>query len=541
MDQTGKDALKKQCPVPSQAQLALAIAIVNSKPTSISVIDHLQHICLHIKSTRNHSPSSTSSSDKYFDSVAFWKQAYTKAEATQSKLNDRIYELEQRVETLKLKLKQEDNLYDTPERGKRKGSQEPTVPESQRKRKKTNNASAGIGLSSEAELERLTELVIQENSNESRINSIMRHLSILQQNLQKRPNWPVLYSSVLNLCTATGSIVPCFYDSLGSEPRQSNNTDSNIKMLNPIVVLAVIESAHALLCRALNKIMDSSQSQKYEGQITYQLASLFEKLLYALAKICEFQAGSRRINQSSKSTSAKNAQQQSSPELSNAFLCGISVDEVLQSLRRVLASMMLKATALITDGPNSLFEGYLYVILTRVGTVLSVLEFKDIVTSPDLQTSSDNLPLPHGLCRPGINGEGKTLEATIIAYETETCHLVWLLEKAVALVHSISMKSLPFQSATAIGGGKDSNAGILISLSKKRLQNTLLKAVFHEDEPLFLESLKKPQCHAGDESKTQINETSEPPSEWFSREVWRLLGWDILESIWKNGNENHMK
>lgn len=56
MDQTGKDALKKQCPVPSQAQLALAIAIVNSKPTSISVIGeqrpgHKMSICSRIEDT----------------------------------------------------------------------------------------------------------------------------------------------------------------------------------------------------------------------------------------------------------------------------------------------------------------------------------------------------------------------------------------------------------------------------------------------------------------------------------------------------------
>ncbi|KAF4996213.1 hypothetical protein F66182_16375, partial [Fusarium sp. NRRL 66182] len=98
----------------------------------------------------------------YFDSVAFWKQAYTKAEATQSELNDRIYELEQRVQTLKLKLKQEDNDCDTPERDKRKESKEPAAPDSQRKRKKTNNTPK-VGSSSEAELDRLSELICQEN------------------------------------------------------------------------------------------------------------------------------------------------------------------------------------------------------------------------------------------------------------------------------------------------------------------------------------------------------------------------------------------
>jgi hypothetical protein len=371
----------------------------------------------------------------------------------------------------------------------------------------------------------------------------MRHLSVLQQILQKRPTWPVIYSSALDLCTAACSVVPRLYDGSDFELRQSNNADNNIRVSNPIIDLAIIEFAHTLLCRALNKIMNSSESQKYEGQMTYYLTSLFEIVLYTLAKICEHQAGSRessKIKQSSKNPSAKNAKQQPSPESSNASHRGIPTDDIMQTLRRVLAGMMLKASTLITASPNNLFEGYLYVFLSRVGTVLSVLEFKDIVTSPDLQSCSDKLPLPEGLRRAGIEGKGEAIEATIVAYEIETYHLVWLLEKAVALVHSISMKSSLSHDTTTAGDGKVSNAGLLLNLSKKRLQNTLLKAVFHEEEPLFLESLKSPQYPAGDKTKIQSNQQSEPASEWFSREVWRLLGWDILESIWKKGNENHI-
>jgi hypothetical protein len=42
---------------------------------------------------------------KYFESVAFWQQAYERSEAAQSKLLDRIYDLEQRNETLLAKSK----------------------------------------------------------------------------------------------------------------------------------------------------------------------------------------------------------------------------------------------------------------------------------------------------------------------------------------------------------------------------------------------------------------------------------------------------
>ncbi|EED22014.1 hypothetical protein TSTA_092600 [Talaromyces stipitatus ATCC 10500] len=549
MEQNGKGLMSKQCPVPSQAQLALAIAIVNSKPANISVIDHLQQIRLHIKASRNHSPPSTNSSDKYFDSVAFWKQAYTKAEATQSVLNDRIYELEQRIETLKLKLKQDDSVCDTPERGKRKGSREPTVPDSQRKRKKTSNVSSGVVTTGEAELEQLNELISQDDSTGASqtgigVNSVMRHLFVLQQNLQKRPNWAVIYASAINLCTATNSVVPFLYDNSGAEARQLNSTDSNIRVPNPLLNLAIIEASHSLLCRTLNKIMNSSERQKYEGQIVYHMSSLFETALYALEKICDYQTSSKelpKVKQNSKSPSAKNTKHQSSSESSNVTRYEVPTDEVLQTLRRVLAGMMLKATSLITTNPNTLFEGYLYVFLTHVGTVLSTLEFKDILTSPNLQASPDKLPLPDGLRRAIMNAKGEAIGTIVMARELETCHMIWLLEKAIALAHSMSMKSSLSQGTITPSDRKDSNAGILLGLSKKRLQNTLLKAVFDEEEPLFLESLIKPESLAGGEMTSPINKESETASEWFSREVWRLLGWDILESIWKNGKENHIQ
>ena len=38
--------------------------------------------------------------EKYFDSVSFWQQAYERSEAEQTKLLDRIYELERRNDAL---------------------------------------------------------------------------------------------------------------------------------------------------------------------------------------------------------------------------------------------------------------------------------------------------------------------------------------------------------------------------------------------------------------------------------------------------------
>ncbi|OKL61530.1 hypothetical protein UA08_03518 [Talaromyces atroroseus] len=401
----------KQGSLSSQAQLALAIAIVNSKPARTSVVDHIQQIRLHIKQPRNHSPNPTSASDKYFDSVAFWKQAYTKAEDAQSKLNDRVYELEQRIETLKLKLKQDDGVYNAPESGKRKESKEPSITESQRKRQKANHTISSTLADSGIELVGLSDLITQQGASEA-------------------------------------------------------------------IVLAVIEAAHALLCRSLNKVMNSAEGKKYEGQIVYHMVCFFETVLCELGEICTIQAAgkdSAKDKQNQKSPSSRSLRHLSAPDPSKS---SNGEDEVMNMLRRMLAGMMLKATNLVAAGCDSLFEGYLYVFLNRVGTVLSVIGFKDFLTTPDLQVSPDKLPLPGGL-RAGIDDNVETITFATVACELETHHLVWLLEKAIALVHSISIKSSLFEDTTAATASKSSNAGLLLRFTKKKLQSTLLKAQNH--------------------------------------------------------------
>lgn len=61
-------------------------------------------------------------SDKFFDSVRFWQQAYEKSEAEQSKLLDRIYELEQRNTALLSKEQKEGQDGKTAESSKRKAN-----------------------------------------------------------------------------------------------------------------------------------------------------------------------------------------------------------------------------------------------------------------------------------------------------------------------------------------------------------------------------------------------------------------------------------
>lgn len=94
--------------MPSQAQLALAMAIVKQKPTGMNVQDYVLQIRKNIKNAE--SCGRDYLEDRFFDSVSFWQHAYKKSEAEQSRLMDRIYELEQRNEVLITKLQSQNSL-----------------------------------------------------------------------------------------------------------------------------------------------------------------------------------------------------------------------------------------------------------------------------------------------------------------------------------------------------------------------------------------------------------------------------------------------
>lgn len=150
--------------LPSPAQLALAMAIVKHKPADLSIkgdylffivifiltrLDHILQIRSYIMTANdsNYNPV-TSQPDKFFDSVSFWQQAYERSTAEQSKLLDRIFELEQRNTALLAKTQKGDvgEEEQLPGSSKRKANpKNPAGAATARKRAKTQMPAQGGG------------------------------------------------------------------------------------------------------------------------------------------------------------------------------------------------------------------------------------------------------------------------------------------------------------------------------------------------------------------------------------------------------------
>ncbi len=78
-------------PSPSQAQIALALILLRSKPLGLSLEEYFDQLRKHIRSG---SQGACATDHEHLDSIAFWKQAYEESEAAQAELLDKIYELE---------------------------------------------------------------------------------------------------------------------------------------------------------------------------------------------------------------------------------------------------------------------------------------------------------------------------------------------------------------------------------------------------------------------------------------------------------------
>ncbi|RAK77994.1 uncharacterized protein BO72DRAFT_527139 [Aspergillus fijiensis CBS 313.89] len=492
--------------IPSPSQLALALALVKHKPVGTTMKDYFTRIRQFIKAgTPTDRPTSR---DQFFDSVAFWQKAYEKSEAEQSKLLDRIYELEQRSEKLTAKLHGSNAVPKDLVQGstKRKATLDASMAGTTTSRKKskqqtqtqsracmlTENLSNGLDGQLPEYLEEPTA-------------SFVRRFYALQKMLQRSPNTPAIALATGELCSvAENDIFRAVQRQAGSS---SEGRDASV-VKNPSVsaVLNSIYSAHQLLLRALKKVPSSESALQGRGQIIFHIARLSETVIKALGIHCRFNAKQQLSTAASATKTRSSARlKRSKTGHSNDKIPSSTNDEVAQLMSLLLCRMALSLDRNCSK-TSDLRNGFSYVLLSRVGELLCLFVFRDLHLRSDLEGDPTNLSLPHGL------KDAQLDEESVLAAEIEAKHLISPLERLLTVLNP---PLLPEELNCAVG-------------IKGRLQSTLLQAVFGQDSR-FGEALR-PLRH--DDTLTISPNTTPLPeqsvSEWFVQETWRLLGWDLV-------------
>lgn len=348
----------------------------------------------------------------------------------------------------------------------------------------------------------------------------MRHFYTLQKFLQKKTNHSNIVPAAVNLCKVAEKELLHAVDEDKTETSRSR-TRVLLQSKQPSLsgTIRAVESAFQLLCQAIGKLSGTDQGIHDAGQVIYHLVCLYDTITKALQKYCQSMAQQEMASSKTNSRPAKKKQTAKSLRTKTKrvqnTLSSNQEDEVATQITRLLGTMVLSLDISCTKN-QELLEGFLFILLTRVGKILCLFVFQDLQLRQDLYVDPAKLPLPEGLSGVELN------EASLLAVQMEAKYLVWLLERTLAFLNA--NPALPSSDTASIRGQ-------FVSKVKDRLQSTLLQAVFGTDDPSFQNSLQRPIApevqELDDLQRSQISDT--PVSDWFVQEVWRLLGWEMLE------------
>ncbi|KAJ6184630.1 hypothetical protein N7519_005931 [Penicillium mononematosum] len=489
---------------PTKPQLALALAVVKRKPPGQSVKEYILQIRQFIQKTED--LGQVVVTDKFFDSVSFWQQAYERSEAAQSKLQDQVHELKQRIEGLLAKLRVKGTTNDNR-----------TLPANKRKApvgKKANSSNmARKRIKLPKSMEKRIPLMDDDDSGEEDdVLCLSRHLHTVQKALQRKANTSSEANSLavdaVILCkSAEQKLIQTIQnESKTTEQKPSQTEQPN--MPDTDAVMNGVTVAFHLTHKALHKMAGAENATQYQGQVVYYLVGLFESTMTALTLHCtaisKQEPASKNTESNGGPKSATRLVEQNKRTKENR---SPTQNEIASRLADLLCTMALSLNLTRTED-QKVMEGFLFLVLNRMGKMLALHVFHD-------------LRLPMGIC-PGMtfpDGLEAMTDEGLMPNEAqlEAKYLVRLLDR---MLNAGSLQSPPEESATRQ----------FVTNAKDRLQRTLLRAVFGPGDRLFREGLRRPHTPPPQVlDNQQIDQRKF--SDWLTQELWRLVGWDVLRTL----------
>ncbi|KAI5287377.1 hypothetical protein KEM52_001616 [Ascosphaera acerosa] len=266
------------------------------------------------------------------------------------------------------------------------------------------------------------------------------------------------------------------------------------------------------------RTIGSTDPTPLRGAVAYNVVELFRKSLqymkqYALLA-AEAQtraastAGRKKVIKAYKSCKSRAANTRAAAAAQPSPLVRGTLDRFAQLLHTMLA-----ATAGLNGG-LSLTEGLMFFLLETAGWLLSQLTFSGMQSDAALVDDSQTLPaIAMDPVLHGANDEAATRAAQWLCR-----YIVWLLQQALQVGGSGGQGTLTRPTPN-----------LLARLGKSRLQRTVLRAIFGAE--CFQDGLASMAPPA---VKLQHKEGDEGITDWYTQELWQLVGWDVLSTAAAN-------
>lgn len=278
----------------------------------------------------------------------------------------------------------------------------------------------------------------------------------------------------------------------------------------------------------LTRLLESSDDSRHTNLVVCELAEMFKTVLVAIERVARDTARQA----ASESGEQRRTKAKDKPETTKVVKESVPA----RSLAHLLVGMLgfLEKTNTLHQ---QIFDGFVYLLLERVGQRLFYCTFGRHRSST---VEGDTKPLPE----PQSAEEAQKSEVDAHGTRLEVKALLLVLERAIGLApnhmnpqtsnaesnkkksgRTISLKNLPAASKARLS-----------PVAKERLQRTLIACMYgSKTDDEFLDVLTKPMPPTRLGSLQNVAKVEDSGVEdWYKKEVWRLVGWDILarESGW---------
>jgi hypothetical protein len=314
----------------------------------------------------------------------------------------------------------------------------------------------------------------------------MRLLYALQRALRRRCGAGSLAIDAVILCKAAErELLSAVQREKEAIDRTRHAKSQNMKEPGLLAVIRGVEVSFHLVHRSLKSIASAKNGSQCKGQVTYYLVCLFESTMTALTQHCTAM------------------REHATHDLSKSLYLKT---EAYGSLTDLLSTMMLSLDPTRQED-QEVTEGFFFVTLDRVGKMLALFVFNNLHLRTDI---CPKLKAPEGLA--AMSGEGVSPQDI----QLEAKCLMTFLDNVLGPGSPLNYDHSSLQSQ-------------FVRKMKIRLQKTLLQTVFGTDDPLFQEGLVRLATPPPQNRDARYVDQPEF-SEWFTQELWRLVGWDLLSS-----------
>ncbi|KAL1799393.1 hypothetical protein ACET3X_003430 [Alternaria dauci] len=500
--------------LPSEQQIALALAILRNKPAGVRVPDYILQLRAQLKPGPD--PRERDDSARYIDEVAYWKNRCQKAEDECEKLRGINIKLERSNHLLSSLsgpvLDVDAAAYTT----KRKApSASPTRSKPSRQ---AQNQSPAVAAQETIEND-LDFLEVLGKDGSKLTEALYTTHSLCRSD---EPDAETLCFNLVQIASGIGKVILNIaqnYEQLSRQGRRGAEAMSFDKDKSDFAVaLSVCARAFMSLLVGVNKLMERKADVRLASLIVCEVAGMFKAALQSI------EISARRTAQTFLSPRPPpNKTKTKAPPVVKESAPARAVAHLLISFLGFLEK---------TDSVHQkIFDGFVFVLFERVGKRLYYFTF-----GQHRSTSIEGNILPPPEPRDAAEATRRDIDALAIRLEVRA--LVLILERAMGLApnHMNPQTARPSSASNrpartmSIKTTVTSTRARLSPLARDRLQRTLVACMYgNNTNDEFLDVLTKPVPAIRLGSLQNVAKIDDKDVQtWFKEEVWRLVGWDIL-------------